>query len=539
MIMQVSILFLILNQILLFIYCISIENSKFNDNNLNKNDLICNKPSDDNNYIIYSLSIDDNSPIGDVMPYFDYELNQLYILYLKDIWNDFNHQRHPWYGLKTNNFYSYSLINQDELLNSNTNECSQDYAIGTGSIIKKDNIYYAFYTGHNPNSPSYCIKTKEGIMLATSLNLNNKFIKDLNFKTIYPPIEKNFDEENNFRDPFVFYDINLKKYTLIISARTTRGVIIYYTSYDLYNWLYQGILYDGDSTYFYMMETPDLFQINNIYYLIFSDIDTKNVYYRKSLSLYGPWEKPTEHLIDRFDAYGLYGAKVIRDNYNDYYIFGWTNQYENNNDYGQWKWGGNLIIHKLYQLEYSKDLAITIPHTIKNYFEIFNQPIIKHSQWGIVQDLSTDILSYSLSSLLNSEITNVLFNPINLIRYKISTIISYTRSIKDFGFMINVCDGYNQFYSLRFIPSQHRFSFDKINRSSLTSTTISTIDIQYKFIPNTDYIIHIIIENSMVITYIDHKVALTARIYNAGKNSWGIFADNSNVIFKNLTVTRP
>jgi beta-fructofuranosidase len=184
-------------------------------------------------------------------------------------------------------------------------------------------------------------------------------------------------------------------------------------------------------------------------------------------------------------------------------------------------------------------LGITIPHTIQSYLEQFHQPIIEHSQWGLVQIISENRNSYFLSSLLNSQITNVIFNPINLTRYKISATVSFTRSIKDFGFMIGVCDGYNQFYSLRFIPSQHRFSFDKINRSSLTMTSIPTTDVKFKFIPNTDYTIHIVVENSMVVTYIDNKVALTTRIYKALNNYWGIFADNSNAFFKNISVTRP
>jgi beta-fructofuranosidase len=501
-------------------------------------ELSCDSQPERNDYMIYSLSIDDRSAVGDVMPYFDWDLNQLFIFYLKDIWNDKTHQRHPWNGFKTNNFYSYQSIIDGDLLSSDKDPCEQDYAIGTGSIIKKDKKYYAFYTGHNPNYPSYCVKKKEGIMLATSSNLNEKFKKDFNFETIYAPIGQGFDEEIDFRDPLVVYDSSSNEYILIVSARTIRGVIICYTSSDLYHWTYQRIIYDGDSTYFYMMETADLFQINNIYYLLFSDIDSKNVYYRKSLSRNGPWEKPKE-LDDRFDGNGFYGAKVIVDHHGDHYIFAWTNQYENNNDQGQWIWGGNLIMHKLYQLNQTKDLAITIPHTIQYYLEQFHQPIIKHSQWGLVQIISENRNSYFLSSLLNSQITNVIFNPINLTRYKISATVSFTRSIKDFGFMIGVCDGYNQFYSLRFIPSQHRFSFDKINRSSLTMTSIPTTDVKFKFIPNTDYTIHIVVENSMVVTYIDNKVALTTRIYKALNNYWGIFADNSNAFFKNISVTRP
>ncbi|CAF3640186.1 unnamed protein product [Rotaria sp. Silwood1] len=472
------------------------------------------------------------------MPYFNIESHETYILYLNDIWNDITHQRHPWYGFKTNNFYSYSLVASDELLSCNDEPCSQDFALGTGSVIKRENIYYAFYTGHNPNYPSWCVKRKEGIMLATSPSLTVKFTKNSTFTTLYAPLGHGFDEYDNFRDPFVFYDDFSKQYNLIVSARTSRGVIVQYTSFDLFNWSYKGVIYDGGLTNFFMMETPDLFKIGDIYYLLFSDIDSKNVYYRKSFSLSGPWTSPIEDTI-RFDGNGFYGAKVIVDNHGDHYIFGWTNRLNDNSDTGSWLWGGNLVVHKLYQIDSTKDLAVTIPHTLKSYLEKYNEPIVKHSHWGNVTISRSDTSSYHLSSSSDTDIANVLFNSINLNRYKISATVSYDRSAKDFGFMFAVCDGYENFYSLRFVPSQNRFSFDKIKRSSLTNTTMASSDVPFTFVANTDISIHIIIENSMVVTYLNHRVALSARIYRAPKSSWGIFVDNTSATFKSLTVTKP
>jgi hypothetical protein len=60
---------------------------------LKTNDEICHIESERNDYLIYSLSVDDNNAIGDVMSYFDWDLNQLFRFYLKDIWNDKTHER--------------------------------------------------------------------------------------------------------------------------------------------------------------------------------------------------------------------------------------------------------------------------------------------------------------------------------------------------------------------------------------------------------------------------------------------------------------
>ena len=472
------------------------------------------------------------------MPYFDTDFLEIYIFYLNGIWNDITHERHPWYGLKTSNFHSYSTIAPGDLLSSNNQPCAQDFAIGTGSVIEHDHIYYGFYTGHNPNYPSWCVRRKEGVMMATSPNLTEKFTKNLTFATLYAPIDQGFDEHDNFRDPFVFYDELSKQYHLLISARTSRGVIVRYTSPDLFNWSYKGIMYDGDSTNFFMMETPDLFKIGGIYYLVFSDIDSKNVYYRKSFSLAGPWSSPTDGAM-RFDGNGFYGAKTVVDNRGDHYIFGWTNRLTENTDTGIWQWGGNLVVHKLYQIESTKALAVTIPHTVKAYLEVQSEPIIKHSQWGNVTTPTFDTSVYHLSSSFDADIANVLFEPIHLDRYKISATISFEHGNKDFGFMFGACDGFENVYSLRFIPSQNRFSFEKIRRSLLNHTTVPVSDVPFTLTPNTDFAIHIIVENSMVITYLNHQVALSTRIYRARNTSWGIYADNASVTFKNLSVTKP
>ncbi len=64
-------------------------------------------------------------------------------------------------------------------------------------------------------------------------------------------------------------------------------------------------------------------------------------------------------------------------------------------------------------------------------------------------------------------------------------------------------------------------------------------DVPYLFAPNTNYDIQILIENSMLLVYVNNEVALTNRVYKASNTSWGIFADNSTVTFSNIKVTKP
>nr|WP_257873364.1 glycoside hydrolase domain-containing protein [Hymenobacter sp. J193] len=150
-----------------------------------------------------------------------------------------------------------------------------------------------------------------------------------------------------------------------------------------------------------------------------------------------------------------------------------------------------------------------------------------------------DSSTYVLAGPTNGPLANVLFKPLSLTRYKISATVSYTDAANDFGFMLGACDGTNEFYSLRFVPSQNRFSFDRTNRNSLNPGTSAVADVPFPMQPNTPYSVDIVQENSVVVVYLNGVAALSSRIYKAPRTSWGIFADKSTATFRNLTVTKP
>ncbi|HLR32552.1 MAG TPA: glycoside hydrolase family 32 protein [Fodinibius sp.] len=500
--------------------------------------LQCEIQTEETDYVFYKRNAD--ARIGDVMPLYNSKSGKFYIYYLKDIWNDATHERHPWYGYTTTNFYDYSQISAGEIIGSNPDPCAQDYAIGTGSIIKKGSTYYAFYTGHNPNYPSDCVSTKEGIMLATSSSLDQSFTKDTSFSTIYAPTGMGYDEQNNFRDPYVYYDSGSEKYYMILSARkdvngTWKGVIAQYSSTDLVSWNYEGVLYDGGDENFFIMETPELFKMGNTYYLLFSDSDSRYVFYRKSTSINGPWHKPESN--KRIVGKGIYAAKTASNNH-DRYIFGWTHANENHSDLGSPLWGGNLVAHKLYQKE-NGDLAVTIPHTLESFVETQDYTIEENSTYGNVQNTGQGSHSYQLISEKEGEISSVVFEPVEAERYQIEATFSYTQTSGDFGFLVGACDGTNDFVSLRLLPDQGVFRVDKKPRDQLFTTTEPTNDVPIQLSPDTDYNIRIVIENSMVVVYIDNHVALSTRIYSVPGNHWGIFSGNSKANISNITVTTP
>jgi len=82
-------------------------------------------------------------------------------------------------------------------------------------------------------------------------------------------------------------------------------------------------------------------------------------------------------------------------------------------------------------------------------------------------------------------------------------------------------------------------SLGQTAHGSITSTTIADNDVPITLAPNTDYAVDIVVENSIVVVYINNVAALSCRIYKAQTTNWGIFTDHSDVTFKNLVATNP
>src|SRR5699024_836365 len=56
--------------------------------------LQCEIQTEETDYVFYKRNAD--ARIGDVMPLYNSKSGKFYIYYLKDIWNDATHERHPW-----------------------------------------------------------------------------------------------------------------------------------------------------------------------------------------------------------------------------------------------------------------------------------------------------------------------------------------------------------------------------------------------------------------------------------------------------------
>ena len=135
---------------------------------------------------------DQKSVCADVIPYF--ENGTFYLFYLKD-YRDLKNKGEgcDWHLVTTKDLVHYE--EKGPVILRGTKE-EQDLYVYTGSIIKKEDTYYIFYTGHNP----YFENGHQGvqkILLATSKDLIH-WTKQKDF--VLKPIDVIY-EINDFRDP--------------------------------------------------------------------------------------------------------------------------------------------------------------------------------------------------------------------------------------------------------------------------------------------------------------------------------------------------
>lgn len=460
----------------------------------------------DEDYTVYSTFFKPKTGwVGDPMPFYDN--GKIHVFYLFDA-RDGEPTFHPWNKITTQNFASYE---DNGLMIACGDAAGQERALGTGSVFKHNNIYYAFYTAHNGD-----LDPKEKIMVATSTDLNN-WTKNTDFV-----LEASWGyDRNEFRDPFILKDETTGLFNMLISTRSDykgswRAVIAKYSSPDLINWTLEDPFYDDSSTF--MVECPDVFSMGNYQYLIYSDIDDRKVHYKYRKGTSGDWTKPVESALDGIT---FYAGKTVADNY-DRYVVGWAPTRSNSSDYANFDWAGSLVAHKLIQNE-DGTLSVTYPHGI-------NEKISKIGSLNTVQSNKTTIdneNNYTLDASSSQAFTTFT----NLSQPTKITSKIRSKSSSSFGFEFKSCGDRNEVYALTFDLNQKHIRLDRRTKGQ-DPITIDKTSLQVP--QDEEFDVTLFIENSICIIYVNHQIAFTSRIYAMNGNQWSIFADNGIVEFSDL-----
>lgn len=457
--------------------------------------------------------------VGDAMPY--YENGQFEIFFLHDATDQVKQLspgQHPIHRFSTQNLLNFDY--KGESIPYGSVE-TQDYLIGTGSMIRFNNLYYFYYTGHNgsttwlESSTGGLKNNKEALLCATSRDLN-EWVKKSTFKLKAPTGYST----NDFRDPFVFYNEEFGEYWMLVSTQQYGNSILLVLktsdpSSD--NWEIRGPLDVKDKPSI-MMECSGIFKIGDKYYLTFSEdwSNTPGTHYRISESTAGPWVKPIDG-NDMFDGHQFYGGRLA-SNGTERYVFGWAHRRNPETNSGILTWAGNLVTHQLYALNSGK-LGVKSPDSVKSYFTKETAPLIK-GESGAVNNSGG-------SFNLNGSGAIYRFGAIgDKAELKGNFSLSNHTGTASFGF--NTDSDNKSTYKIQFEPGANRIAAYNYGEE--------VTRVPFHFEAGKTYNFYIIIDDSVAVLYLNEEVALTNRVYGILDNMWSLNAEGLDFNVSNFKI---
>lgn len=295
----------------------------------------------------------DGRPVGDVIPFFDDGVHHLFCLTPPAGTLHFPQRlRTTWRHLRSTNLSDWEQL-PDALAPGQPGEPDAD-GIWTGSVIRAEDGYHIFYTGHRLDGSgprqSVCHATSPDTVTWTKDPANPILVPDLTHF-----------ERKDFRDPFVFWNDDEACYWMLLSARSAtspalgRGVVALSTSPDLRVWSRPQVLHAALLTH--CPECPEIFRLGERWILAYSRFtDRRGTVYRHADNPRGPWHAfPHE----RLDGANWYAAKSLTAR-GRRIAFGWIpdRNPEPSAQTGGFLWGGDLATPRELVLDQSGAIGI-------------------------------------------------------------------------------------------------------------------------------------------------------------------------------------
>ena len=449
-----------------------------------------------------------------------YAEGKFQLFYLLD-WR--NAEKHgegvPWFRLSTTDFVSFE--EHGEVLPRGTKE-DQDLFVFTGSAIKAKDKYHIFYTGHN-NHFAAAGKPMQAVMHATSGDLQHW--TKIPEHTFFAPKDKY--EQNDWRDPFVFFNKETKEYNMLLAARLNkgiprrRGVTALCTSKDLVKWEVQDPMFAPNQ--FITHECPDLFKMGEWWYLVFSEYcDVFATRYRMSRTLKGPWLTPK---LDTFDGHAFYAAKTVTDG-KKRYIVGWNPTRSDAKDDGGWNWGGNLVVHEVNQ-QANGELTVRVPDTVR---KAFNKPVQQEFKFA-----NGDVIGAKKDIEIKA---NGGFNAVAAGKMpgkcRISTTIVFNKTPRNFGCILRGSDDLDKGYYIRLEPERNRLVYDMWPRRINELPQMAEFERPITIKQGSSVFIEIFADGNMGVVYVNNTIAMNFRAYDIPEGNWGFFVTEGIALFSNI-----
>ncbi|MCI5744734.1 MAG: hypothetical protein MR270_00385 [Erysipelotrichaceae bacterium] len=448
---------------------------------------------------------------GDFIPFYD---NGIYHL--------FTIVDGSWEHLTTKDFVHYEFHG---VALHHGKEDEQDFScVCTGSLIKHEGIYHIFNAGCNLSFTGK--KPIQVIMHATSKDLYNWQKED----DIFMPPDENIYHRDGWRDPFVYYDEKDLEFKMLITGEEKHyhnkrwGCIALATSKDLKKWeikkpMYKPYLYDTH-------ECPDLFYMNNHYYMVFSTYTRwwENHYLIANSST-GPFKSFKDELLDNRS---YYAAKTI-SNGNRRFLVGWAARRKDEKDDEKYEWGGTLVVHELFSKDNGELMCYPVKEALESYQETI--PLDINFAWGNGKlSIKDDIITldskygYSIAKISSTDSEEIY--------------ISLDVTLKD-----NTCAGvvlradidkFDKWCSVEIDRKKDRLFFDHSGKWFVDQYFDEQRPLD---ITSNTFHLDILSHESLIVIYCNGK-ALSTRCYQYKSGEIGIFSKDGKAVFKNIVIKK-
>lgn len=278
---------------------------------------------------------EDSEGAGDAMPFYHDGVWHVFFLKTpKGAWGPVERQKNTLAHVASRDLVNWEIL-PDAIRKGPPGSVDGD-GIWTGSVIEHEGNFHFYYTGNRiADGSSY-----QRICHATSSDLIS-WTKNPDNPIIAPDGERY--ETVDWRDPYVFWDDRKSCYRMLIATREKagpphrRGCIAEMRSRDLQSWEWAESNWTRRITH--CPECPESFYLGDYAYLVFSRYSERaQTIYRVARSLDGPWESRAHEAID---GRRFYAAKSTSDG-NRRVTFAWAHDKKGHDLKAPWEWGGRF-----------------------------------------------------------------------------------------------------------------------------------------------------------------------------------------------------
>ena len=226
-------------------------------------------------------------------------------------------------------------------------------------------------------------------------------------------------------------------------------------------------------------------------------------------------------------AMDFYAGRMEKDSEN-LYIFGWTPTKVMYNDFENYDWAGNLVVHQLKQRENGELYPVPVQSVVD---KISND--IKNNPLSYTETIRRKKNTYNFSG---EDHETVKFDSIEGIN-KITGKINLTSDTGKFGFMFNVDEENLGTLNIAFdVKKQEVQFYNTSTEEVLSENPQSTMPLSFNGDGSLDFTI--LIDNSIVVVYINDEAILSSRMFLVQGHQWGIFSMDNNVVFEDITLSK-